>query len=170
MPTEFRTLAQLCEKLEGTSKRLLMRDLVAKFLKKLQPNEVEPATSMILGRTFPKWDQRTLEISWATLSGVIKRLTNIDWKDFREALSNTADIGAATKIILDKMGKIQKQVMLFEKPLTILEVKRRLEAIAEPAGHGSRERKERLLETLLGAATPLEAKYIVKILKLLNAC
>lgn len=164
MSTEFRTLAELCEKLEDTSKRLLMRDLVANFLTKLQPNEVEPATSMILGRAFPKWDQRTLEVSWATLNGVIKRLTNVDWKDFREAFSKTGDIGAATKIIFEKMGKIRKQVMLFEKPLTILEVRRRLEAIAETAGYGSRERKERLLETLLGAATPLEAKYLVKIL------
>ncbi len=164
MPTEFRTLAELCEKLEGTTKRLIMRDLAADFLKNLQPDEVEPATSMILGRAFPKWNQRTLEVSWATLSGVIKRLTNIDWKDFREAFSNTGDIGTATKTIFEKVGKIQKQVMLFEKPLTILEVRRRLEAIAETAGYGSRERKERLLETLLGAATPQEAKYLIKIL------
>jgi len=165
MPTEFRTLAELCEKLESTSKRLLMRDLVADFLKKLQADEIEPATSMILGRAFPKWDQRTLEVSWTTLSSLIKRLTNTDWKDFREAFSNTGDIGAATKIIFEKMrGKIRKQEMLFERALTILEVRRRLEAIAETTGYGSRERKERSLETLLGAATPLEAKYLVKIL------
>jgi len=164
MPTEFLTLAELCEKLESTSKRLLMRDLVADFLKKLHTEEVEPATTMILGRAFPKWDQRTLEASWATLSDVIKRLTNVDWKDFREAFSSTGDVGTATKIIFEKTGKIRKQVMLFEKPLTILEVRRRLEAIAEAAGYGSRERKERLLETLFGAATPLEAKYLVKIL------
>ncbi len=61
-------------------------------------------------------------------------------------------------------SKIQRQATLFEKPLTILEVRRSLEAIAETSGYGSRERKERLLETLLGEATPLEAKYIVKIL------
>ncbi|MDH5449279.1 MAG: ATP-dependent DNA ligase [Candidatus Bathyarchaeota archaeon] len=164
MPTEFRTLAELCEKLEGTSKRLLMRDLVADFLKKVQADEVEPATSMILGRAFPKWDQRTLEVSWATLRGVIKRLANVDWKEFREAFSHTGDVGAATKIILEKGGKIRKQVTLFEKALTILEVRRRLAVIAETTGSGSRERKERLLETLLGVATSLEAKYLVKIL------
>jgi DNA ligase-1 len=39
-----------------------------------------------------------------------------------------------------------------------------LERIAETRGRGARQRKERLLETLLGAAIPLEAKYIVKIL------
>jgi len=164
MPTEFRILAEVCEKLQDTSKRLLMRDLVADFLRELEPNEVEPAACMILGRVFPKWDQRTLEVSWATLSTLIKRLTNVGGKDFREAFSNTGDIGAATKILFEKTGKIGKQVMLFEGPLTILEVRRRLETIAETAGSGSRERKERLLETLLGAATPLEAKYLVKIL------
>ena len=163
METEFRALAELCEKLEATSKRTLMVSLVAEFLKRLHADEVEPATSMILGRPFPKWDQRTLEVSWATLSGLIKRLTNVDWKNFTDAFSKTGDIGAATKIVFEA-SKIQRQATLFEKPLTILEVRRSLEAIAETSGYGSREKKERLLETLLGEATPLEAKYIVKIL------
>ena len=140
-----------------------MVDLAATFLKQLHVDEVEPATSMILGRAFPKWDQRTLEVSWATLSGVIKRLTKIDRKSFSEAFSKTGDIGSATKIVFEAT-KIQKQATLLEKPFTILEVRRTLEAIAEATGHGSRERKERSLETLLGTATPLEVKYIVKVL------
>jgi DNA ligase-1 len=161
MQTEFRALAELCEKLEATSKRTLMVSLVADFLKRLRADEVEPAASMILGRAFPKWDKRTLEVSWATMSGLIKRLTKVDWRNFTEAFSKTGDIGAATKIVFEA-SKIQRQATLFEKPLTILEVRRSLEAIAETSGYGSRERKERLLETLLGGATPLEAKYIVK--------
>ena len=163
MQTEFRVLAELCEKLEATSKRTLMIDLAAEFLRRLHVNEVEPATSMILGRALPKWDQRTLEVSWATLSGVIKRLTSVNWKDFTEAFGKTGDIGAATKTVFEA-SRIRRQATLFEKPLTILEVRRHLEAIAETTGYGSRERKERLLETLLGGATPLEAKYIVKVM------
>jgi len=164
MPTEFRALADLCEKLEATKKRLQMTEIAANFLKSLSDDEVEPATSMILGRSFPKWDQRVLEVSWATLSDIIKRLANIDWKDFRDAFNQTGDIGGATKIAFEKAGKMQKQSTLIEKPLTILEVRHSLEAIAETIGHGSREKKERLLETLLSAASSLEAKYIVKIL------
>jgi len=164
MPTEFRALADLCEKLEATKKRLQMTELVADFLKRLSDDEVESATSMILGRSLPKWDQRVLEVSWATLSDIIKRLTNIEWKDFRDAFNQTGDIGGATKIVFEKVGRIQKQATLFEKPLTILEVRHSLETIAETTGYGSREKKERLLETLLSATNPLEAKYIVKIL------
>ena len=163
METEFQVVVELCEKLEATSKRTLMVSLAADFLKHLDPDEVEPAISMLLGRAFPKWDQRTLETSWRTLSGVIKRITNVKWSDFSEAFGKTGDIGAATKIVFER-GTIRKQAVLFEKPLTIPEVRRSLEATAETTGYGSRERKERLLETLLGRATPLEAKYIVKIM------
>jgi DNA ligase-1 len=140
-----------------------MIDLAAEFLQRLHADEVEPATSMILGRALPKSDQRSLEVSWATLSGVIKRLTNVNWEDFTDAFGKTGDIGAATKMVFEA-SRIRRQATLFEKPLTILEVRRHLEAIAETTGYGSRERKERLLETLLGRATPLEAKYIVKVM------
>lgn len=162
MQTTFRALCQLCEKLEATKKRTLMVNAVADFLTQLQPEDTEPAVSMILGRAFPKWDQRVLDVSWATLSDVIKRLTNVNWNDFRQAFSKTGDIGDATKTVFEA-SKIRRQATLFERPLTILEVKRTFESIAETSGYGSRERKERLLETLLGEATPLEAKYIVKI-------
>ena len=163
MGTEFRVVAELCERLQVTSKRTLMVNAVADFLNHLNADEVEPAVSMLLGRAFPKWDQRTLEVSWRTLSRVIKRATSVEWSDFGEAFSETGDIGTATKIVLER-GKIRKQATLLERPLTIPEVRRNLEAVAEATGYGSRDRKERLLETLFGRATPLEAKYIVKIM------
>ena len=163
MQTAFRDLCELCERLEATTKRLVMVDLVANFVKTLQPEEVEPAVSMILGRPFPNWDQRVLEISWATLSGIIKRLTNLDWGDFRAAYSRTGDVGSAVKVVLDA-SKIRKQSTLFEKPLSLLEVRHTFENIAEASGFGSRQRKERLIETLLSQASPLEAKYLVKIM------
>jgi len=163
MQIAFRDLCEVCEKLEGTTKRLVKIDLAAVFLMSLLFEEVEPAVSMVLGRPFPKWDQRVLEISWATLSGIIKRLTNLDWGDFRAAYSQTGDVGSAVKEVFE-VSKIRKQSTLLESPLSILEVRRAFENIAEASGSGSRERKERLIETLLSQASPLEAKYLVKIM------
>ena len=77
METPFKALAELCEKLEATRKRLPKIDLVADFLKSLDAEEVEPAVSMLLGRPFPKWSQQTLDLSWATLSEIIKRITEL---------------------------------------------------------------------------------------------
>ena len=162
MPTSFKALADLCDELEATNKRLRMIDLVSDFLNNLEAEEVEPAVSMILGRPFPKWSQQTLDVSWATLTGIIRRLTKADWKVFTEAFGKTGDVGSATKILFES-SKIDKQSTLFERKLTILEVKRGFEAIAETAGLGSREKKERLIEALLSLASSLEAKCLIKI-------
>ena len=163
MPTLLRDLAELCERLESTKKRKAMIDWVASFIQQLQPDEVQPATSMLMGRAFPVWDQRVLEVSWATISTIIRRITGISDEQFSRAFGETGDTGDATKTAFEG-GRNKRQAMLFQKQLTILEVSRTLETIAETTGTRSRERKERLLETLLSSATPLEAKYIVKIL------
>lgn len=162
MQTPFKALAELCEKLEATTKRLLMVSLVAGFLKGLNPQETEPAVSMILGRPFPKWSQQTLDLSWSTLSGLIKRITRVEWSVFAEAFSRTGDIGSATQAVFES-SRIRRQSTLLERTLTIAEVRRSFDAIAETAGHGSREKKERLAEALFSLASPVETKYLVKI-------
>ncbi|MGQ9539229.1 MAG: ATP-dependent DNA ligase [Candidatus Bathycorpusculaceae bacterium] len=163
MPTSFEALAELCEKLESMTKRIPMVSLAADFLKSLEANEVEPAVSMILGRALPKQSQQTLEVSWATLSEIIKRITGVDWDIFLKAFSKTGDVGSAAKIIFEK-SKPKRQAPLFERALTITEVRQSFEAIAQTAGYGSREKKERIIETLLSLASPMEAKYLVKII------
>jgi DNA ligase-1 len=160
---EFRVLSELCERLSSTTKRNVKVEMAAKFLRRLDSEEVEPAVSMILGRAFPRWDPRTLDISWATLSNVIKRLMDVDWGRFSKVFRDTGDLGSTVKSIFES-SKVGRQTVLFERPLSILEVRRILEAIAEASGQGSRERKDRLVESLLGRATPIEAKYLVKIM------
>lgn len=160
---KFQELSNLLEQLSHITKRTLMTDMVADFLKKLKEDEVEPAVSMMLGRPFPKWDRRTLDISWTTISDTVKRLSRTDWKEFSVAFRETGDIGSAIQAVFEK-NKIRRQITLFKSSLTILEVRRLLEAIAAATGHGSRERKERFTESLFSRATPVEAKYITKIM------
>jgi DNA ligase-1 len=162
MATLFKSLAELLEKVEATKKRLEIIGMTVDFLRRLGAEEVEPAVSVILGRAFPKWSQKTLDVSWATLSGILQRITGVDWDVFREAFSSTGDIGAAAKAVFEKT-KVKKQALLLEKTLTITEVRRLLESIAGTAGSGSREKKERLIAALLSQASPVEAKYLVKI-------
>jgi DNA ligase-1 len=162
MPTLFKSLAELLEKVEATKKRLEIIGMTADFLRRLNSEEVEPAVAMILGRAFPKWSQKTLDVSWATLTGILQGVTGVDWDVFREAFSGTGDVGAAVKAVFEKT-KVKKQALLLEKTLTVTEVRRMLQSIAATAGSGSREKKERLIAALLSQASPVEAKYLVKI-------
>ncbi|MGB9915424.1 MAG: ATP-dependent DNA ligase [Candidatus Bathyarchaeales archaeon] len=162
MATLFKSLAVLLEKVEATKKRLEIVAITADFLKSLDAEEVEPAVSLILGRAFPKWSQKTLDVSWVTLSGVLQRITDADWSVFHETFARTGDVGAAAKALLEK-ANVQRQTLLQDEALTILEVRRLLDAIASAAGAGAREKKERLITTLLSQASPIEVKYLVKI-------
>ncbi len=162
MSTLFKSLAELLEKVEVTKKRLEITGMTSDFLKRLDAEEVEPAVSMILGRAFPKWSQKTLEVSWGTLSSVLQRVTGADWSVFRETFADSGDVGTAAKAVFEKTN-VKKQAVLLKKTLTIKEARRLLQAIAGSVGSGSREKKERLIAALLGQASPVEAKYLVKI-------
>ena len=74
---------------------------------------------MILGRAFPKWSQKTLDVSWATLVGILRRITGADWEVFREAAADTGDVGSAVKAVFEKTS-VKKQALLLEKTLTIM--------------------------------------------------
>lgn len=161
-PTTFKVLTDVCEKLVATRSRLQMIETVAGFLKNLSPDEIEPTVSMILGRPFSKSNPQTLEVSWTTLRDMIRRVTGVEWDAFTNAFSKTGDVGSATQAVFE-VSKLRRQKMLFERTLTIVEVRRSFQAMAELSGAGSREKKERLVETLLSSVSPIEAKYIVKI-------
>src|SRR5512136_1358319 len=122
MATLFKTLSELLEKVESTKKRLEIIEATAQFLKSLEPEELEPAVSMILGRPFPAWSQETLEISWATASSILQRVTTTEWKIFRQTMSNTGDVGEAAKTLFEKSKPI-KQSLLVQKQLTILDIR-----------------------------------------------
>jgi len=160
---DFRELAELCNRLEATTKRGEMVELVAEFLRRLRPEEVEPAILMLLGRPFPRWSPKVLEVSWATLHELILRLTRVRPQEFAAAFDKTGDLGAATAIVFES-GRRRRQAVFIEESLTISEVRKTFEKIAQLKGPGVRERKERLLETMLSRATPQEAKYLVKVI------
>jgi DNA ligase-1 len=162
MSTSFSVLANLCEKLESTKKRLAMIDLVAHFLRDLEVNEIEPAVSMILGRAFPRWNQETLDVSWTTLSNALKKLAGTNWSAFSASFRQTGDVGTATKTLIECNGA-RRQATLFKETLTVLEVRRSFQLIAGSSGFGSREKKERIVTSLFSAASSLEAKYLIKI-------
>ncbi len=162
MPALFKSLSELLEKVEATKKRLEIIEQTANYLKTLDADEIEPAVNMMVGLAFPLYSQKNLEVSWSTLIRIFERTSTFNWDLFRQAMASTGDIGSATKIILEN-SKPKKQTQLTQTCLTLTEVRRAFGAIAQAQGSGSRTKKERLITTLMSQATPVEAKYLVKI-------
>jgi len=138
MPATFKSLSELLEKIEATKKRLEIIDLTANYLKTLRAEEIEHAVNMMVGRAFPKYSQKTLDVSWSTLTRIFEAISVFDWYLFRKAMATTGDIGAATKAVLEQT-KAKKQTQLTQQTLTITEVQTTLDAIAQAQGQELRK-------------------------------
>ncbi len=158
--TPLSRLAHLGEQLQETSKRRAMAGLVADFLQELSPAEIPPAARLTIGQVFPEWDGRALNLSWKAVMAVVELLTDAS-PDVREQMSTQAVDGGEFVFLLFEKSRRQPPI---PPSLTILEVFHTLERIAEASGRGSRARREALLRNLLERATPVEAKFLTKVL------
>jgi DNA ligase-1 len=157
--TSFESLASLGERLEQTSSRLQKKEMIAKFLREIAPEEVPAGVRLLVGQMFPEWDERTLNLSWRAVQKVITELTGASEEDWQQVFGEAVDAGEAVRLLLERRGDASP----LSSRLTILEIYETLGDIAEVKGKGSRRRKEELLLSLLSQASPLEAKYLTKI-------
>ena len=67
-PTSFTKLAETCERLAATIKRTEKKALIATFLRGLRPEEVSPATLLIVGTIFPEQSSKPLDVGYQSLS------------------------------------------------------------------------------------------------------
>ncbi|WP_287585694.1 ATP-dependent DNA ligase [Candidatus Borrarchaeum sp.] len=161
--TPFRKLSELGEQIEAATKRLKKMYLAGEFLDSIPLEEVEAASLLLIGQPFPRTSQRTLDLDWSALSQILQELLNPPPNTISQFFSETGDIGEVVRRIYQKSGGI-RQTTLFSIPLTILDVYQTFSEIADIQGSGSRKRKMTLLRSLFTRVTPLEAKYLTKLL------
>ena len=100
--TPFARLAVLGERLEQTSKRLEMSALLADFLRVLSPEEIPPATRLIIGQVFPEWDGRALNLSWRAVMAVVDDLVDAPPDVREEASAGAVDGGEFVQLLLEQ--------------------------------------------------------------------
>ncbi len=161
--TAFSKLSELCEKVVSTTKRLEKMALVGELLTKLPLEEVEAAALLIIGQPFPRASHRVLSLSWSGLFNVLKELYKPSTDEISSLFRESGDLGEVVRRLYQKTGRVA-QTTLFTSPLTIIEVFQTFTAIADALGTGSRRKKIAFLRSLFMRATPLEAKYLTKIL------
>ena len=148
----MRRLAETCEAIAGTTKKLLKTGIVADYLKSRAMDEAAVSAVFLSGRTFPPWEETTLQVGGRLLWWVVEELAGKDESELTAAYRKHGDLGAvAGEALAARPGQ----------GLDILDAQdffRRIAAARGPAA------KSVLVRDLLARATPLEAKYIVKIM------
>jgi DNA ligase-1 len=151
--TDLAQFAELCERLAETSSKLQKRALVAEYLRTLPVPEAGLAALYLAGVPFPETDSRELKVGGALLSRVIARLSGAAQPAMHAAYLRHGDLGGAAQDLL--------QARTVAGTLLLPEVAASLAAIAAAAKPAT---KEQLTLDLLQRATPLEVKYLIKIM------
>jgi DNA ligase 1 len=144
--------ATTCEAIGATTKKLQKTALVADYLKSRTTDEAAVSAVFLSGRPFPAWEETTLQIGGRSLWRIVAELAGKDDKELAEAYRRTGDLGSVAANVLPKGS---------DQGLRVLEVETAFRQIAASRGPTS---KAAIVRRLLSRATPLEAKYIIKIM------
>lgn len=148
----MRKFAETCEAISATTKKLRKTAIVADYLKSRTIDEAAISAVFLSGKAFPAWEETTLQVGGALLWRVVADLSGKDEATLTAAYRKHGDLGAvAGELLPEKSGQ----------GLGILEVGKIFREIAAARGPAA---KTALVRGLLARATPLEAKYIVKIM------
>ena len=146
-------LAEAGERIAATSKKLEKIAIVADYLKARTPEEAAASAVFLSGRPFPVWEETTLQVGGRVLWRIVAELSGKTEADLTTAYRRRGDLGAAAGDVLpDRSRKVG---------LNILQVEAKFREIAATRGSA---KKAAMTQELLSQATPLEAKYIVKIM------
>jgi DNA ligase 1 len=146
-------LASLCERIASTAKKLEKTALVADYLKSRTIDEAATAAIFLSSKPFPAWDETTLNVGGALLWRIVSELSERSETELTSAYRQHGDLGAVASAVLPA-GSL-------ERDLSVVEIQRILRQIA--AAHGP-AMKGPMVRDLLSQVTPLEAKYIIKIM------
>jgi len=149
----MKAFAAACEKIAATSKKLEKTAIVAELLISLAPEDAEAAAVFLSGRPFPVWEETTLQVGGALLWRVVKEVAGKSDAVVSATYRKFGDLGAAAAEILRDQN--------LSADLVTSEVEKRFRMIAAARGPAA---KQGLVREMLGQVSPVEAKYIIKIM------
>ena len=156
----FMDFAQCCEKLEETSGRLDMIDIISRELPNLTDEELPVFVRFIMGRIFADWSSRKLGIGPNLLYEATGAVAGIPKEKVVVKINKTGDVGRAVEELLS----VKSQMTFFHEELDLVRVYTSLIAIAEMEGKKSQREKLLAARRLLGNAHPLEGRYLARIM------
>jgi DNA ligase-1 len=157
--TELEPWAALCERLAGTTKKLEKRAWMAEYLRELPVEAAAHAAQWLAGEVFPEADGRQLSVGGASLWGLMRDLSHATDEAMHAAYRRYGDMGSAASDLLAVGGPSRPATLTIEDVAEIFE-----QIAAARGGAQTTARRQALLRGLLERATPLEAKYLIKLM------
>jgi DNA ligase-1 len=157
---EYLRLAEVYEKVEATSKRLEMTELLVGLFAQTDKNEIDMIVYLTQGRVAPDFKGIELGLAEKLALRAIYEGTRVSEEKLQEWWQKKGDMG---EVAFQAVAS-RKQTSLFTESLQVKTVFDGLLSIASASGAGSQDLKLKLFAKLLHDSSPVEAKYIARTL------
>lgn len=148
----MKKFADTCEAIAATSKKLQKVAIVAAYLDSSSPDAAALSAVFLTGKPFAAADESTLQVGGSLLWQLVSELSGKGEGEITATYRRLGDLGSVAAEILPNSPR---------QGLQVSEVADRFRQIADTRGVAA---KAAAVRELLQRATPLEAKYIVKIM------
>ena len=148
------TFAQTADQVAATSKKLQKTTLLAGYFNSVPLDEAAVAAVFFSGRPFPMWEETTLQVGGRLLWQIVEELSGKDDAELTAAYREHGDLGAVAGALLPKRAGLVSTAA----PIAVEKSFREIAAARGPAA------KAALVRKLLSEVSPLEAKYVIKIM------
>ncbi len=152
-------MAEVFSKMDETTKRLELTDLLAELFKKTEKEIIDKVVYLTQGKLYPDYIGIEIGIAEKLAIKALALSSGLPLEKIENLYSQLGDLGEVSATVSQK----KQQLTLFSEPLSVERVYSTLEKIAKASGQGAIEVKLKVLVSLLNDAEPLEAKYIMRI-------
>ena len=157
---EFSIISEMFEMMEKTTKRIELTNILVELLKKTPKKIIPNVVYLLQGIIRPNFEGVELGVAEKLAIRAISKSAGLPIKKIEDDYREGGDLGLTASNIL----KIKTQTTFTAEKITVERVYETLFKIAKLEGKGSQDLKMKYISSLLNDATPLEAKFVLKIL------
>ncbi len=149
----FSKLAEYFEKLEETSSRLTLIEILSKLFDEVKSDEIAQVVYLLQGRVAPFYEATEIGMSEKLVAASIARAYGVKKEEVLKEFGRVGDLGKVAERLSKNKGS----------NLSVEEVFKTLREIAKLSGDGTVEKKISSLVGLLSKVDGISAKHLVRI-------
>lgn len=155
---KFSKLADFMERLESTSKRLEMIDILKDLLLEASEEEIGPVCFMLLGSLAPDYEGVEVGMAEKLVMRSVAKAAGVGELEVERRFKKTGDVGEAAAQLLSA----KKMRKLVSAELTVLESYKGALELSRLSGKGSMSHKVASFAKMLMDSSPKETKYLIR--------
>lgn len=157
---EFSILADAFNRMESTRKRLQLTKYLVELFEVTPHEAISKIVYLLQGKLRPEFEGVELGVAEKLAIRAISKSSGIPIKRIEDEYRRGGDLGHAASVILEQ----KTQTTFLAEDITVERVYETLFKIARLEGSRSQDMKMKYISSLLNDATPVEARFILKLL------